>query len=152
MAHHWEKLTKDHLIDHLILNYSNIVSAIDDHLTPAKLHFCCYVAGIFESFLVKYQSDKPTIPFLYSNLSKVMNIVLLLALKPDIVLKYSMALPFYAPIHSHPLPSTPTNLHPLLPTSTHSHPLPPTSMHSHPLPPTPIHSYPLPSTPTHSHL
>ena len=61
---------------------------------------------------------------------------------------YFLALPFYAPIHFHPLPSTPTHSYPLPSTPTHFHPLPSTPIHFHPLPSTPTHSHPLPPTPT----
>ena len=87
MVNHWEKLPKSKRSSSK--SYSNIVAAVTDDLIPAKLHFLSFVAGILESFLVKYQCDEPVIPFLYSDLLKVMNRALLLALKPNIVCKCS---------------------------------------------------------------
>lgn len=42
--------------------------ALDDQLTTAKLHFFSFVAGKLQIFLVKYQADKPLIPFLHRDL------------------------------------------------------------------------------------
>ena len=49
------------------------------------MHFFRNVAGIFQPFLTKYQSDKPMISFLYSDLLKLVKSVLCLVLKPDVV-------------------------------------------------------------------
>ena len=55
------------------------------NLTPAKLHFFSFVAGIFQPFLVKYQSDKPMVPFVHDDLLRLVKRILLLVLKPDVV-------------------------------------------------------------------
>ena len=65
--------------------YANVLSAVSDSLTPAKLHFFSFVAGIFQPFLVKCQSDKPMVPFIHDDLLRLFKRVLLLVLKPEVV-------------------------------------------------------------------
>ena len=48
-------------------------------MTPAKLKLFSFVAGVLHPILVKYQSDKPMVPYMYQDLLK-----LLKNLKPDI--------------------------------------------------------------------
>ena len=55
------------------------------YLDSCKVAFFSYVAGIFQPFLTKCQSDKPMIPFLYSDLLKLVKSVLCLVLKLDVV-------------------------------------------------------------------
>ena len=83
IVHYWESLPKSKRPSSR--SYSNVLSAVTDNLTPAKLHFFSYVAGIFQQFLTKYQSDKPMIPFLYSDHLKLVKSILCLVLKPDVV-------------------------------------------------------------------
>ena len=83
IVRYWESLPKSKRPSSK--SYSNVLSAVTDNLTPAKLHFFSYVAGIFQPFLTKYQSDKLMIPFLYSDLLKLFKSVLCLVLKPDVV-------------------------------------------------------------------
>ena len=83
IVHYWESLPKSKRPSSK--SYSNVLSAVTNNLTPTKLHFFSYVAGIFQLFLTKYQSDKPMIPFLYSDLFKLVKSVLCLVLKPDVV-------------------------------------------------------------------
>ena len=71
---YWESLPKSKRPSSK--SYSNVLSAVTDNLTPAELHFFSYVAGIFQPFLTKYQSDIPMIPFLYSDLLKLVKSVL----------------------------------------------------------------------------
>ena len=48
-------------------SYANVLSAVIDNLIPAKLHFFSFVAGIFQPFLVNYQSDKSMVPFVHDD-------------------------------------------------------------------------------------
>ena len=66
-------------------SYANVLSAVNDNLTPAKLHFFSFAAGISQPFLVKYQSDKAMIPFVHDDLLHLIKRVLLLVLEPDAV-------------------------------------------------------------------
>ena len=74
IVRYWESLPKSKRPSSK--SYSNVLSAVTDNLTPAELHLFSYVAGIFQPFLTKYQSDKPMIPFLYSDLLKLVKSVL----------------------------------------------------------------------------
>ena len=66
-------------------SYANVLSTVNHNLTAAKLHFFSFVAGIFQPFLVKCQSDKPMVPFVHDDLLRLSKRVLLLVLKPDVV-------------------------------------------------------------------
>ena len=83
MVNHWEGLPKSKRSSSK--SYANVLSAVNDNLTPAKLHFFSFVAGIFQPFLVKYQSDKPMVPFVLDVLLRLVKRILLLVLKPDVV-------------------------------------------------------------------
>ena len=56
-------------------------------MAPAKLKFFSFVAGVLHPILVKYQSDKPMVPYMYQDLLK-----LLRKLKPDIAANRSSAI------------------------------------------------------------
>ena len=62
-----------------------MLSAVNDNLTPAKLHFFSFVAGIFQPFLVKYQKDKLMVPFIHDDLLCLFKRVMVFVLKPDVV-------------------------------------------------------------------
>ena len=82
MVNHWEGLPKSKRPSSK--SYANALSAVNDNLIPVKLYFFSFVAGIFQPFLVKYQSDKPVVPFLHDDLLRLVKRVLLLVLKPDV--------------------------------------------------------------------
>ena len=54
---------------------------------PAKLEFFCFIAGIMQPFLTKYQSDKPMIPYLYLDILKLIKKLMQLIVKPDMLEK-----------------------------------------------------------------
>ena len=83
MVNHWAGLPKSKRPSSK--SYANVLSAVHDNLTPAKLHFFSFVAGIFQPFLVKYQSDKAIVPFVHDDLLRLVKRVLLLVLKLDVV-------------------------------------------------------------------
>ena len=83
IVNHWEGLPKSKRPSSK--SYANVLSAVNDVLTPAKLHFFSFAAGIFQPFLLKYQSDKPMIPYLHNDLINLVKKILLLILKPDVV-------------------------------------------------------------------
>ena len=56
-------------------------------LPPAKLSVFSLVAGILQSFLVKYQTADPMIPYLYTNLFKIIKKIMNLMVNPDIMVK-----------------------------------------------------------------
>ena len=59
---HWEKLPKYKRPSSK--SYANVKAAVEDPMTPAKLMFFSFVGGILQPILVKYQSDKPMVPYM----------------------------------------------------------------------------------------
>ena len=53
----------------------NVKAALEDKLTTAKLHFFSFIAGKLHPFLVRYQTDKPMIPFLYRDMVDLMLLI-----------------------------------------------------------------------------
>ena len=53
-------------------NHANVKAAVENPMTPAKLTFFSFVAGILLPILVKYQSDKPIVPYMYQDLLKLL--------------------------------------------------------------------------------
>ena len=49
-----------------IKSYKWLVECYSDPLVPAKLHFFSFVAGIFEPYLTRFQTDAPMMPFMFS--------------------------------------------------------------------------------------
>ena len=45
-------------------SYANVKAAVEDLMTPAKLTFFSFIAGILQPTLVKYQSDEPMVPYM----------------------------------------------------------------------------------------
>ena len=72
--------------------YTNVKAAVEDPMTPAKLTFFSFVAGILQPILVKYQSDKPMVPYMYQDLLKLLRKLMQLIVKPDIVANCSSAI------------------------------------------------------------
>ena len=70
------------------------MNAVSDILMPAKLQFFCFIAGIMQPFLTKYQSDKPMIPYLYSDILKLIKKLMQLIVKPDLLEKCESYLDF----------------------------------------------------------
>ena len=60
-----------------------LTEAITDDLIPLKLSFFSYMASLLQPFLKKYQSDKPLIPFLYDDLTKVLKMLLQIIVKEE---------------------------------------------------------------------
>ena len=56
-------------------------------LPPAELSVFSLVAGILQSFLVKYQTVDPMIPYLYTDLFKIIKKIMILMVNPDIMIK-----------------------------------------------------------------
>ena len=59
--------------------------ALNDNLRTTKLHFFSFIAGKLQVYLIKYQSDKPLIPFLHRDLMGLLRSLLTLIIKKDIV-------------------------------------------------------------------
>ena len=59
------------------------MNAVNDLLTPLKLSFFSYFASLLHPFLVKYQSEKPLIPYLYDDLTKCLKNILRVIVKEE---------------------------------------------------------------------
>ena len=70
-------------------SYANVKAAVEDPMTPAKLKFFSFVTGILQPILMKYQSDKAMVPYMYQDLLKLLRKLMQLIVKPDIVANYS---------------------------------------------------------------
>ena len=70
LAAYWEKLSK--YKQPSSKSYANVKAAVEDPITGAKLTFFNFVAGILQPILVKYQSDKPMVPYIYLDLLKLL--------------------------------------------------------------------------------
>ena len=64
-------------------SYQTVLEATNDILTTAKLSVFSFIASLFESYLTKYQTDKPMVPFLGQVLEKMYRNVLRLFIKPN---------------------------------------------------------------------
>ena len=60
-----------------------VKAAIEDNLTTAKLHFFSFIAGKVQPFLLKYQTNKPMIPFMYHDLKLLITNLSRLFVKKD---------------------------------------------------------------------
>ena len=58
---------------------------VDDKLITAKLSFLSFVASLVEPFLKKYQFDKPMISFMYTDLKSLIQSLLELVVKQDVL-------------------------------------------------------------------
>ena len=63
--------------------FITLVNAVNDQLTPLKLSFFSYFASLLHPFLVKYQSEKPLIPYLYDDLTKCLKNILRVIVKEE---------------------------------------------------------------------
>ena len=66
-------------------SFENVKIAVEDVLTLAKLNFFSYFASLFEPFLLKYQTQNPMLPYLYTDLVDLFKSVLKLIIKDEIV-------------------------------------------------------------------
>ena len=64
-------------------SYQTVLAATNDILTTAKLSVFSFIASLFESYLTKYQTDKPMVPFLGQDLEKMYRNVLRFFIKPN---------------------------------------------------------------------
>ena len=72
-------------------SYETIVEATKDKLITAKLQFFKCIAGQLQPFLASFQSDKPLVPFLSSELSNLIRSLMRRFVKKDILSEASTA-------------------------------------------------------------
>ena len=70
---------------HIIHYIVSVKEAVEDELTTVKLSFFSYLASIFQPFLAKYQTQAPMIPYMYSDIVKLIRSLMLIVVKHDII-------------------------------------------------------------------
>ena len=60
-------------------------------LAVAKLSYFSYIASLFKPFLKIYQTDKPTMPFLFDDLKELYKTLFAIVVKPEILKKSKSA-------------------------------------------------------------
>ena len=68
-------------------SFESVKSAVEDDLTTAKLSFFSYVASILEPFLTRYQTSKPMIPYLYTDLAEIYRSLMGIIIKDEVLEK-----------------------------------------------------------------
>lgn len=66
-------------------SFETMETALKDPFLSAKLAFFQRVASILETFLKSYQTDSPMVPFMFSDVTKIMTELLSIVVKPDIL-------------------------------------------------------------------
>ena len=66
---YWESLSKSKRPSNK--SYECLQRHYTDLLIPAKLQFFAFIAGIFEPYLVIFQTDMPMVPFMFAELKKI---------------------------------------------------------------------------------
>ena len=67
----------------------NVKMAVADDFIPEKFKFFCFIAEIVKPFLPKHQTDKPTVPYLYRDIVRIIRRFMQLIIKPEILKKGS---------------------------------------------------------------
>ena len=79
----WEKLQKSKRPSSK--SYLTVKKSVEDPLVTVKLQFFSFVSSIVESYLRKYQTDKPMIPFVYFDLKDLVIKLLDIIVKPTVI-------------------------------------------------------------------
>ena len=69
VINYWESLRKSTKNT----SYEILVKHYKDPLVPAKLQFFAFVASIFQPYVLIFQTNSPMIPFMFSELEKILN-------------------------------------------------------------------------------
>ena len=83
MIKFWNKLPKSKQPSSK--SYMAVKDRVNDKVITAKLSFFSFVASLVEPFLKKYQYDKPMIPFMYTDLKSLIQSLLELVVKQDVL-------------------------------------------------------------------
>ena len=75
-------------------SYSHLTNAVSDVMITPKLQFFCFLSGIMQLLLTKYQSDKTMISYLYSVILKLIKNLMQFIVKPDLLEKCESYLDF----------------------------------------------------------
>ena len=66
-------------------SFENVKTVVEDVLTPVKLSFFSYFASLFDPFSLKYQTQNPMLPHLYTDLADLFRLVLKLIIKDEVL-------------------------------------------------------------------
>ena len=83
IVNHWSKLAPSK--QPKCKSYEVLKGAVKDPLVVAKLNFFSFLAGHFLPYLTSYQSQKPMIPFLHSDLQQMVKELLGLTIKSELI-------------------------------------------------------------------
>ena len=72
-------------------SFATVKEAVDDQLIKVKLHFFKCIAGHLQPFLVNYQTDKPMVCFLASDLASIIKGLMKRFIKDDVLSEVSTA-------------------------------------------------------------
>ena len=80
---YWESLSRPRRPQ--IKSHEQLVECYSNPLVPAKMHFFWFVAGIFEPYLTRFQTDAPMVPFMFDELSAIFKKLVGLIFKKDAI-------------------------------------------------------------------
>ena len=83
IVNHWSKLAPSK--QPKCKSYEVLKGAVKDPLLVAKLNFFSFLAGHLLPYLTSYQSQKPMIPFLHSDLQQLMKELLGVTIKSELI-------------------------------------------------------------------
>ena len=83
IVNHWSKLAPSK--QPKCKSYEVLKGAVKDPLIVAKLNFFSFLAGHLLPYLTSYQSQKPMISFLHSNLQQLVKELLSLTIKSELI-------------------------------------------------------------------
>ena len=87
-----ESINKGKLAMPKCKSFSVVRCHLNDKLLSLKLNIFLYVAKIIEPFMIKYQSDKPLVPFLADDIKIVLISLLEIFIKPDVLKRCNSSL------------------------------------------------------------
>ena len=80
---YWESLSRSRRPK--IKSYEWLVECYSDPLVPVELLFFLFVAGMFEPYLTRFQTDTPMVPFMFGKLSAIFKKLVGLIFKKDAI-------------------------------------------------------------------
>ena len=80
---HWERLSKSKRPQNK--SYATLTTHYRDSLVLAKFNFFKYVAGMFQEYLVVFQSDSPLVPFLSDAIERIYRKIAKMFIKKEVL-------------------------------------------------------------------
>ena len=80
---YWETLVKSKRPQNK--SYELLLSHVKDQLVPCKFQFFSFIAGILQSYLVIFQTDRPMLPFVGDELQKIIKNLIRLVFKKSAI-------------------------------------------------------------------